>query len=392
MSEHESTYKKLVSDITNGRCVPIISNQFLLDTLFGSDSGYLSKWADEIGYPLRRPYDLARLAQFHLVNRKFHPEDNSRNMTAEEEYLDFLNRAYLCLEPEKAAGFQYRGPNEQPLTQLVADFLHHPIFYCRSPDKYVRDNSRRIAGDNAEFKSLCEYPMTILAGIRQFSRYLTTSPHFFLEKALERVGRTPRAEAYQWSTTFNTPIEVPHKYRPTVGELKHKRDRSTAQKPLVYHLFGSELAPDRIVLTEDDHLDFLISLETLYSISGSEFTPFPTSIKEILNKETLLLIGFQCDGWDLRVLLKGLIARAHRELKKPGKALPLSVAIQINTIEGNPRIKQQKEKAYEDYLECALRELDFDVIWARPDEFICELWRRLNSEQGGLYERVRPVR
>jgi hypothetical protein len=78
---------------------------------------------------------------------------------------------------------------------------------------------------------------------------LTTSPYTFIEDALRRAGKTPRTEVCRWRKELDSiePV-IDGDYRPS------------ALEPLVYHLHGLDAYPDSLVLTEDDHLEFLVNV------------------------------------------------------------------------------------------------------------------------------------
>ena len=71
--------------------------------------------------------------------------------------------------------------------------------------------------------------------------------------------------------------------------------RPSAERPLVYHLFGRLSVPKSVVLTEDDYFDFLIGVTTNNDL-------IPAVVRRALADTALLFLGFNLDEWDFRVL------------------------------------------------------------------------------------------
>lgn len=84
----------------------------------------------------------------------------------------------------------------------------------------------------------------------------------------------------------------------------------TPDSPLVYHLFGSVEAPDSLVLSESDLLDFLVAV-----ISGDP--PLPNVLSAALKDESmsLLFLGFRLGQWPLRVLMRALAFNTLRDIR-----------------------------------------------------------------------------
>ena len=75
-------WKTFVRNIREDKCTPLISNQLILDTLFGNDD-LIGAWADSIGCPGEEASNLARVAQFLSV-------DDRDPQAAKSEFLEFL--------------------------------------------------------------------------------------------------------------------------------------------------------------------------------------------------------------------------------------------------------------------------------------------------------------
>jgi hypothetical protein len=87
-----------------------------------------------------------------------------------------------------------------------------------------------------------------------------------------------------------------------------------SDEPVVYHLFGTAQEPRSLVLSENDVMDFLISVV-------SERPPLPNSLSSMLKRrdQSFLFIGFGIKQFHLRVLLKVLVRAL--ELHRTGSAV-----------------------------------------------------------------------
>lgn len=318
----------ITSQIRQQNCTPVISNQLVLDMLFGKYN-MAPAWADDIGYPMEDRTNLTRMAQFLYVQQ---------GDLAKWSYLDFLKRYLLRLEQEKANVNRTfletvaKQVDRLTFTQLAHDQLHALNFAAQEGQ----------TGDN---------PLSILARL-DIPVYITTSHHSFLEEALKALGKQPKAEAYCWREDLNVPEEyaVDLKFAAQVGA------------PVVYHLYGIDSHNTSLVLTEDDHLDFLVSIAR--DFDNTQIVP--NHVRDAISKSVLLLLGYEVHGWDLKTFLKGLIENRTKH--------PDSVAIQIDpTNSGQIRDMQR----FSDYIRGYFKRVRFDVIWAKPEDFITALWNKL---------------
>ncbi len=77
-------------------------------------------------------------------------------------------------------------------------------------------------------------------------------------------------------------------------------DRPTADKPLVYNLFGSSKTPESLVLTAANQLDFIGKV-----MRGDPPIP-PKLLQELDSTKTYLFVGFDWRQWHLQLLLRAL--------------------------------------------------------------------------------------
>ncbi len=325
-----ASVRRVAHFIREGNCLPIVSNSLILDQLFG-EPGLAAAWAAQVGYPLLAQPTLTAIAQFLSVT-----QGNSS-----EQYLDFLKDELLRRERAKAgANQQFLDAAEQQrdrctFTAFALQQLHLPRL-----------------GPPATAEG-APNPLQLLADM-PFAAYLTTSPHFFLERALEQVGKAPRPRAYAWYE-----MNIPEQY------AMQPDDKGDPNRPLVYHLFGVDERTYSLVLTEDDHFQFLVSIHDNLRDPRTVSHYFRNAIGSNL----LLLLGYSIDGWDLRVFLKGLIKGTTRtELDRR------DVAIQIDPTD---QLQVSNLESYRTYIRKFFEHVRFDVILQKPDMFISNLHQAL---------------
>ncbi len=122
------------------------------------------------------------------------------------------------------------------------------------------------------FDKDADEPHRILASL-PISTYVTTNFDNFLSAALRWKGKKPAVERCRWREDVSA---LPPGYESAAGTL---------QEPLVFHMYGNDEDPTSLVLTEDDHLDFLraISAEPRY---------LPVHFKRRLTEAMLLFLGY----------------------------------------------------------------------------------------------------
>ena len=135
----------------------------------------------------------------------------------------------------------------------------------------------------------------VLAGL-PLPIYITTNPGNLLGDALRAAGREPVVEICRWSEELTT---VPSIYD---SEPDY---RPTAQRPLVYHLFGRLHEAESVVLTEDDYFDYLIGVTSNNDL-------IPAAVRRALTDTALLFLGFNLEEWDFRVLFRSIMQREGR--------------------------------------------------------------------------------
>jgi hypothetical protein len=330
---------KIIS-MNPGKIVPIVSNSFRINQIFCdetrladffADTSELDEqaltieeqltqvWAEKVRYPLADTHNLARVSHYYQIRSK-------DSEIAKKEYVDFLKSYLLEITPEDEN-------HRELIDQLTAEV--HTLSFSEIVRKLKYP----------KFPEGIEDPLSQLAQL-PFPIYITTSYFDFLERVLIKVGnKNPRTQIIHWSDSrFSEPPEtIPD---PTVGE------------PIVYHLFGLESDPASLVMSEDDYLKFLVTAVS----DTNKLTPtVPLRLQRALAQSHLLLLGYQLDEWDFRVLFRFIL---NYRVIKPGK---LGIFIQVKPKQGDPDLL--------DYLSRYFGIEDFEIEWKTPERFIQDLWK-----------------
>lgn len=349
----------LMSSISGGTIVPVISNSFRMNEIFRSittltdkipktpisSDEYLTvheqltkEWANEINYPLPDDYNLARVAQYFQVQEK-------NTVNAKTKYLNFLKK-YLLANASKdyesiVADLRIRT-EERTFSEIVTR-LEYPHF----PPEFID-------------------PLTQLANL-PLPIYITTSYYNFLERALEQAGkgsmvkvgnaeiRKVRTQVLSWSGGKARKPDLPDpEFSPSPEE------------PVVYHLFGLENYPPTLVLSEDDYMNFLMSVaqEKSRPQTAEEKNPaIPTVLRDALSQSQLLILGYNLQDWEFRVLFRFIL-----EFRPPVDS-PRSPVIQLK-----PRPKKiDDEKRTLRYLYEYFDKQQFSVKWTSAESYIQKL-------------------
>jgi hypothetical protein len=175
--------------------------------------------------------------------------------------------------------------------------------------------------------------------------YLTTNYDDFMAQALKSRNKSPRTEYCRWNSLLTkdpSVFEQPAGWHPTPAN------------PLVYHLHGFHQKAESLVLTEDDYLDFLVSISRDQNL-------LPARIQEALTGASLLFVGYRLADWDFRVIFRGLVTKLDSSLRR------ISVAVQLPPPSSDAELSAQK------YLTEYFDDLHVRVYWGSAAEFVVEL-------------------
>ncbi len=345
----------IIPDINKGSVIPIISNSFRIEEIFRDEDEITGKiaqepeftdedltideqltkeWAADIKYPMSDDHNLARVAQYYQVDRK-----DSR--LAKVKYLEFLNNYLLDINLDD-------GTYKDVVAELrdQPDLLFSEI--VRQLD-YPRDINK--ATD----------PMNLLARL-PLPLYITTSYYDFMERALKLAGKTPHTQVCFWNGGISG------------AKPEHQPDPDfipDANHPIVYHLFGLEDYPNSLVLSEDDYLNFLVSV---VEDTNTQYPLIPLRLREALVESRLVLLGYHLRDWDFRVLF--------RFIQKYRKSESAQRGIIIQLIPGS-KGKENVKKSMR-YLSQYFDKKQFEVEWSKTESFIHTLWNKWDKSRRGL--------
>ncbi|GAB4453366.1 MAG: hypothetical protein Kow0031_35640 [Anaerolineae bacterium] len=305
----------IVDRIRTGKVVPLISNVVSNDLVLGGHHQIVESYATYSRYPFENRAELAKMAQF----TQFVDDGVIDTRAVKEDYINFTkNRLFDLAEAD--------GVSPAILAELEEEF----------DDVAFAEFSQRLGyprfGQGLD-------PLLILAEL-PLPIYLTTSYHSFLEVALRRLGKQPRTEICRWHSGLEgIPQSLADDYQPTV------------QEPLVYHLHGLDTYPASLVLTEDDYMEFLVAISQNV---GRGTDPIPRRVRQAMADSSLVLLGYNLDEWDFKVLFWGLI--------KPRPLQQTSVSIQVAPTE----IERT-------YLQKYLDEFEFKVYFGTVADYLFDL-------------------
>ncbi|MCI5123679.1 MAG: hypothetical protein D3925_04180 [Candidatus Electrothrix sp. AR5] len=225
----------VLDQLRSGKVLPIISNRFYDNLVLGGHEQLVRDYVDYYQVTPKSGHDLQAAAQYKTVMRELAGAGDF----IRREYLEFVKSRLMDLAEAEA-----KKSNDNNLAGLLEDeesqFDEHNFSTLATNLGYPR------------FDVPEKDPLLILAGFN-LPVYLTTSFHGMLEQALHRAGKQPRSMVCCWnpritpdSETDSDPLAAD--YRPSV------------QEPLVCHLHGMDSCPESLVLSEDDHLSFLVNV------------------------------------------------------------------------------------------------------------------------------------
>lgn len=317
-------WRTVIQRINKGKFTPIISH----GVYFPGTSKFVQAWAEEIAYPfmLDHHLNIAQVAQYLSATSR-------DDLMVKDQFLDFSKRFLLNEMRQQAPPEQvgFLDTLEDELFDITFSQMARRLDYPKYEDEF--DNPLRI---------LAELPLPV---------YLTTSFYDFLENELINAGKKPRSEIFYWYDALReieSVFDSDPDYQPSPEE------------PLVFHLHGIDTYPSSLVLTENEHLDFLVR--------ATQQDSLPNRVTQSLTDSSLLLLGFQLDDWSFKVVFRGLVTgrRAIRRL--------FSISIQIDPEElDEDQIIDTRDAL--DYLERYFDKANFDIYWGEPLGFVQELWQ-----------------
>ncbi|MBN1286674.1 MAG: SIR2 family protein [Anaerolineae bacterium] len=190
-----------------------------------------------------------------------------------------------------------------------------------------------------------------------FVVYVTTNASNAMTQALAAQHKSPKREICRWKPGLE--------YVESVFDSTQGFEPDVAN-PVVYHLYGSEQNAASLVVTEDDHLDYLVN------VSLNNHGVIPPRIRRALAEPSLLFIGYQLDTVAFRVLFRGIVHAINRLGQQP-----LNLAVQLPPDNADAQI-EYFEAYFENFADLRVR-----VYWGTVEEFAEELDDRWREYQDG---------
>jgi hypothetical protein len=341
-------WEDIMPRINQGIVIPIISSSFRIEQIFREDKDVtgneeealsideqlITEWANWIEYPMPDKHSLARVAQYYLVEQKDNPQ-------ARTKYLEFLKTVLLAIAKEDSAYADLAEGLKSQIQELHFSEIVQQLDYPRFPE-----------GTEDSLRLLARLPLPI---------YLTTSQSDFLERALEAEGKKPRTQICFWSGAIAS------------ASPEHQTDPDfmpTTTNPLVYHLYGLEDYPQTLVQSEDDYINFIMSMVE----DTNTLNPVvPLNLRRALGESNLILLGYRLQDWDFRILFRFILKFRRDEFSPRGMVIQLKQAgKQVENV----------EKSLE-YLSHYFDRRKFDIEWCDAECFIQKLWSEWNTYRQG---------
>ena len=138
--------------------------------------------------------------------------------------------------------------------------------------------------------------------------------------------------------------------------------------PVVFHLHGYIEEIDSMVVTEDDYLDFLVSISKDQNL-------LPPAIRAAFSRTSLLFMGYRLADWDVRVLVRTL-----------GSYVNISNAsthVSVQLTPDGPTVTEDEKKRTQKLFDRYFRNQRICVYWGTCREFCKDLRTRWESRNGG---------
>jgi hypothetical protein len=324
----EEVWRRLLTPIRRGKVVPILGPR-LLEAAHGAshDTALRLAGANHFPFAVHEWDDLPRVTEYMLVK-----ESRYNVIQAYQKQLlaDLIEQHRQWLPPKEIPP-QTPQPRLGRLLALVGDRL--------------RENPAD------PYRILAELPGSV---------YVTTNFDPLLERALKANRREPQQVLTRWR----------HQKAPR-SAAEQPISEPTAMAPLVYHVFGAfgphvfgafgANSEDGLVLTEDDHFDYLIDTAAGRLI--------PPQVESALVDNSLLFLGFRLTDWHFRVLFRLMMNLPGRERLKQYCHVAVQLDPDMQTMADVEGAKQYLAKYFG-------KEANIDIYWGSAEEFL----KRLRDE------------
>jgi hypothetical protein len=136
------------------------------------------------------------------------------------------------------------------------------------------------------------------------------------------------------------------------------------ERPLVFHVFGAVTIPNSLVITLDDFDDFQIAVAENRSI-------IPTVVQRVLANSALLMLGFDLEARDVRVLTRSLMSQEGAQ--KLDRYTHVAAQLELTgTVTSPARAQRYMERYFSKFHRPSI-----DLFWGSVEEFssdLAKLW------------------
>ncbi len=248
-------------------CTPILGPG-LDASILGSGRDIAVRWAETHGFPLAA-------------------QDRDNLQQVAQYVLTLQSPAYIPVA--------YRDALREGVLLRYKDVLPAELQQANAWSTLQLQAALKLVGESHLFATATS-PYRLLARLR-LPIYITASTLDFLTQALIEAGAEPVVRICPWN-----------KWIPK--EKAIYEEEPTAERPLVYHLFGHASVPNAgLVFAEDTFFDYLIGVTQNKSL-------IPSAVRAALSNTSLLFLGFQMSDWEFRVFFRFLMAQEGKEMLK----------------------------------------------------------------------------
>jgi hypothetical protein len=309
-SRSESFWQTLLGNIKGKDCTPFLGSGVTADMLPRPEE-LAGELAAKFHYPFLDNTSLPRVTQFigTIDNRQ-------------------LRKQLLSVQVE-----QFR--KQMGLPAAAADMAQTLSQAAESAD-WARTSLDRFESEIHHQLADLELPL-----------YITTNADNFMTLALQAKTGKARREVVPWRAVSMQ--------RPDLNPPASSGD------PVVLHLFGTDDDLLSMVLTEDDHLDYMARMSHDYEYF------LPASVNARLAQTTLLFLGYRLEDLDFKIIMRGLLT--HLNLQAWNM---LHVAVQLEVSQRD----EAKETEMIGYFQRYFANARIEIYWGNTHQFMSDLWAR----------------
>ncbi|HEY6074627.1 MAG TPA: SIR2 family protein, partial [Anaerolineales bacterium] len=319
-------WKALLSDVEAGTTTPILGGS-LHERLYGSNRDLALGLADLSNYPLASSTRdaLPQVTQYLSIDQT----KNTLLRTLNAQIRKKIQTKFAAGLPADLAVDKDTDDNVLLLKLITFG------------GKKLREN------DPAE-------PHRILARMK-LPIYINTNYDDLLFDALVEAGATPEKVICPWNDRFRAPsIYDRQKDKSVDDDNKEAVYAPSPERPLVYHIFGHFSYPESMVLTEDDHFEFLIG-----ATKNRNLIP-PALLARLVNSG-LMFLGFQLDDWAFRIFFRYIMDLGGGILRNKYA----NIAVQVDPDE----MRNSDPKRARDYLDEYFKSGSINIYWGQSQDF-----------------------